>query len=137
MNTRYNWLPEVFNDFFNYNYPTRSANATTPAVNVTENNEGYTMQVAAPGMTKDDFHVSLDAEGNLMVKMDKQAEEKEQNSHYVRREWSFSKWEQTYTLPEDVDKDKIEAHVADGVLTIKLPKVGKDESQVSRSIQIA
>lgn len=136
MNTRYNWLPEVFNDFFDIDVPTRRANTTTPAVNVTESDKGYTMKVAGPGLTKDDFRVSLNGDGNLTVKMDKQTDDKEQGSRYVRREWSFTKCEQTYSLPDDVDKDNIKAHVADGVLTIELPKIGKNEAQVSRSIQI-
>ncbi len=138
MNTRMNWLPEVFNDFFNIDMPVHYATskAASPSVNVLERVYGYEMQVAAPGLTKDDFSVSLNADGNLTLKMGKQSEKQEDNAHYVRREWSYAKFEQTYTLPDDVDKDKIEAHVADGVLTIVLPKVGKQETQVSRSIEI-
>lgn len=138
MNTRMNWLPEVFNDFFNIDMPVHYATskAASPSVNVLERADGYEMQVAAPGLTKDDFSVSLNADGNLTLKMGKQSEKQEDNAHYVRREWSYAKFEQTYTLPDDVDKDKIEAHVADGVLTIVLPKVGKQETQVSRSIEI-
>ena len=138
MNTRMNWLPEVFNDFFNIDRPVHYATskAASPSVNVLERVDGYEMQVAAPGLTKDDFSVSLNADGNLTLKMGKQSEKQEDNVHYVRREWSYAKFEQTYTLPDDVDKDKIEAHVADGVLTIVLPKVGKQETQVSRSIEI-
>lgn len=138
MNTRMNWLPEVFNDFFNIDMPVHYATskAASPSVNVLERVDGYEMQVAAPGLTKDDFSVSLNADGNLTLKMGKQSEKQEDNVHYVRREWSYAKFEQTYTLPDDVDKDKIEAHVADGVLTIVLPKIGKQEAQVSRSIEI-
>lgn len=138
MNTRMNWLPEVFNDFFNIDMPVHYATskAASPSVNVLERADGYEMQVAAPGLTKDDFSVSLNADGNLTLKMGKQSEKQEDNVHYVRREWSYAKFEQTYTLPDDVDKDKIEAHVADGVLTIVLPKIGKQEAQVSRSIEI-
>ena len=133
-----NWLPEVFNDFFNIDMPVHYATskAASPSVNVLERADGYEMQVAAPGLTKDDFSVSLNADGNLTLKMGKQSEKQEDNVHYVRREWSYAKFEQTYTLPDDVDKDKIEAHVADGVLTIVLPKIGKQEAQVSRSIEI-
>lgn len=136
MNTRYNWLPEVFNDFFNTDFPTRSNNTTAPAVNVLENENAYTLKVAAPGLTKDDFHVSLDEDGNLSIKMEKHADEKEQKGHYVRREWDYSKYEQAFTLPDDVDKEKIQARVADGVLTVELPKLGKPETKVSRRIEI-
>lgn len=138
MNTRMNWLPEVFNDFFNIDMPVQYAasKAASPSVNVLEHADGYEMQVAAPGLTKGDFSVSLNADGNLTLKMGKQSEKQDNNAHYVRREWSYAKFEQTYTLPDDVDKDKIEAHVADGVLTIVLPKIGKQEAQVSRNIEI-
>lgn len=136
MNTHYDWLPEVFNDFFNSELPKHAHNTTAPAVNVLESDSAYTMKVAAPGLTKDDFHVSLDDEGNLSIKMEKRADQQEQNGHYVRREWDFSKYEQAYTLPDDVDKEKIQARVADGVLTVELPKLGKQEAKVSRSIEI-
>lgn len=136
MYTRYNWLPEVFNDFFNTDYPTRTGNTTSPAVNVLESEDGYTLKIAAPGLTKDDFHVSLNEDGNLSIKMEKHADEQERKGHYVRREWDFAKYEQAYTLPDDVDKEKIQARVADGVLTVELPKVGKEEAKVSRRIEI-
>lgn len=138
MNTRYNnWLPEVFNDFFNTEFPTVHHASTAPAVNVIERDKEYTVMVAAPGLTKEDFNVSLDADGNLSVKMEKHNNEKEENGRYVRREWDFSKYEQAFTLPEDVDKENIKAHVADGVLTVDLPKINKEENKVSRSIEIA
>lgn len=135
MNTRYNWIPEVFNDFFNTEYPTHRS-ATAPAVNVIETEKGYTVKIAAPGLTKDDFHVSLTSEGNLSVKMEKHTDSNEQNGRYLRREWDFAKYEQAFTLPDDVDREKIQARVADGVLTVELPKIGKEEAKVSRSIEI-
>lgn len=137
MNTRYNWLPEVFNDFFNTDLPARHRGTTAPAVNVLENENGYTVKVAAPGLTKDDFSVSLDADGNLSVKMEKHTDENEKEGRYVRREWDYSKYEQAFTLPDDVDKEQISASVADGVLTVQLPKIGKPETKVSRNIEIA
>ncbi len=136
MNARYNWLPEVFNDFFDNEFPARYNNTTAPAVNVLAGENGYTLKIAAPGLTKDDFHVSLDEDGNLAVKMEKHVDEKELNGHYLRREWDYSKYEQTFTLPDDVDKEKIEARVADGVLTLELPKLGKQEAKVSRRIEV-
>ena len=138
MNTRMNWLPEVFNDFFNIDMPVHYATskAASPSVNVLERVDGYEMQVAAPGLTKDDFSVSLKADGNLTLKMGKQSEKQEDNAHYVRREWSYAKFEQTYTLPDDVDKDKIEAHVADGVLTIDLPKKMKSEEEKAKECKV-
>ena len=134
---RNSWLPEVFNDLFNaVNMP--KANATAPAINVLESETGYKVEVAAPGMTKDDFDVNINAEGDLTIKMENrhEANEEDKKAHYLRREFSYTKFEQTLVLPDDVDKEKIGAKVADGVLTITLPKIVKDEVKVARQINI-
>ena len=67
------WLPDIFNDFFNTNWMEK-ANATAPAINVIENEKSYDVELAAPGLTKDDFKVSLDHEGNLSINMEKKVE---------------------------------------------------------------
>ena len=72
MYTRNNWLPEVFNDFFNNSDMNRTS-ATAPAINVLENEHSYTVELAAPGLTKDDFDVNINAEVELTIRMDKQA----------------------------------------------------------------
>ena len=133
---RNNWLPEVFNDFFN-NENMPKANATAPAINVLESNDEYTVELAAPGLQKEDFDVNINADGDLTIKMEKKDEnENDKNAHYLRREFSYSKYEQTLILPDDVDRDKIGARVSNGVLTVTLPKIGKQEQKVSRSIEI-
>ncbi len=131
------WLPDIFNDFFNTEWMEK-ANATAPAINVVEHDNGYAVEVAAPGMTKDDFNVHLDEDGNISITMEKKSENKEENKkngHYLRREFSYSKFQQTMVLPDNVDKEKISASVKDGVLTIDLPKLPKEEP-VKRSKQI-
>ena len=131
------WLPDIFNDFFNTEWMEK-ANATAPAINVVEHDNGYAVEVAAPGMTKDDFNVHLDEDGNISITMEKKSENKEENKkngHYLRREFSYSKFQQTMVLPDNVDKEKISASVKDGVLTIDLPKWPKEEP-VKRSKQI-
>ena len=130
------WLPDIFNDFFNTEWMEK-ANATAPAINVVEHDNGYAVEVAAPGMTKDDFNVHLDEDGNISITMEKKSENKEENKkngHYLRREFSYSKFQQTMVLPDNVDKEKISASVKDGVLTIDLPKLPKEEP-VKRSKQ--
>lgn len=131
-------MPEVFNDFFDTDYMPK-ANATAPAINVKETEKDYTVEVAAPGMKKDDFNVHVDDEGNLHIKMESKDEKKDDNKkeHYLRREFSYSKYEQTLVLPDDVDKDKIAAKVNDGVLTVELPKIVKAEEKTARKIDIA
>ncbi len=134
---RNSWLPEVFNDFFNtVNLP--KANATAPAINVLESEDKYQVEVAAPGMTKEDFDVNINDEGDLTIKMENKHETTDENkkAHYLRREFSYSKYEQTLILPDDVDKDNIAARVADGVLTIDLPKIVQKQVKVARQISV-
>ena len=134
---RNSWLPEVFDDFLNSNLMPR-ANATAPAINVLENDKQYTVELAAPGLKKDDFSVNVNEDGNLSIKMEQKSESTDQNgkAHYLRREFSYSKYEQTLLLPEDVNREAIAARVNDGVLTVDLPKVQKEEQKQFRSIQI-
>lgn len=123
------WLPSIFNDFFDNEWMEK-ANATAPAINVIENEKAYKVELAAPGMTKDDFDVHIDEENNLVISMEKKNEKKddEKNGRYLRREFSYSKFQQTMILPDDVDKEKISAAVNNGVLDIELPKLVKEET---------
>lgn len=132
-----NWIPSVFSDFFDTDFMPR-LNATAPAINVVENDKEYKVEVAAPGMRKEDFQIHINNEGNLSIKMEskKEDEQKENKGRYLRREFSYSKFEQTLVLPEDIDKDKISAKVTDGVLRILLPKNEVKVSNPSRQIAI-
>lgn len=120
------WLPSIFSDFFDNDWVLK-ANATTPAVNVIENETDYKVEVAAPGMTKEDFCVHLADENQLVISMEKKNEAKNDGGKYLRREFSYSKFQQTLVLPDDVDKEHINASVNDGVLTIDLPKKTQEE----------
>lgn len=134
---RNTWMPDVFNDFFDNDFMTR-ANATAPAINVKESDTAYTVELAAPGLKKEDFNVNIDHDGNLHIRMESKAEKKDEDkkSHYLRREFSYSKFEQTLLLPDDVDKDGIEAKVNDGVLTVNLPKTEKKEDKTLKQIEV-
>lgn len=123
-----NWLPSIFNDFFDNEWMVK-ANATAPAINVIETEKAYKVELAAPGMTKEDFNVRIDEENNLVISMEKKTENKEEkkDGRYLRREFSYSKFQQTMILPENVDKDHISAQVENGVLNIELPKLSEEE----------
>ncbi len=131
------WLPEVFNDFFNTDFMPK-ANATAPAINVMESDKGYTVELAAPGMTKEDFNVHINDEGNLIIKMESKQDKKEEDKsvRYLRREFSYTRYEQTLILPDDVEKEGISAKVENGVLTVQLPKLVQQQVKVSRQVNI-
>ena len=132
-----NWIPAVFNDFFDTDYMPR-ANCTAPAINVKETDKAYVVELAAPGMKKEDFNVHVNDEGNLIVKMEKKEEKKDEDksARYLRREFSYSKFEQTLLLPDDVKREDIKAKVEHGVLTVELPKVVEEKVKLSRQIEI-
>ena len=115
------------------------ANATAPAINVFETEKEYKVELAAPGMTKEDFNVHIDEENNLVISMEKKTENKEESNkdekkegRYLRREFSYSKFQQTMILPDDVDKEKISAQVENGVLNINLPKFTEQEKEKTK-----
>ena len=119
-----NWLPEIFNDFFANDWMNRTS-ATAPAINVIEDEKDYKVEVAAPGMKKEDFNVNVTDDNYLVLTMEKKNETKDEDKKrkYLRREFSYHKFEQSLALPEDVNKDEIKASVTDGILTIEIPKV--------------
>lgn len=138
MNSK-SWFPTMFDEFFNNEWMPR-LQSTAPAVNVKETGSEYTMEFAVPGIKKEFCRVNLNDEGNLEVtienKMEHKAEDKKE--HYLRREFNYSNYQQTYVLPEDVEKEQIAAKVDNGVLTITMPKQHKDEHrQAQRKIEIA
>ena len=131
------WFPTVFDDFFNNGFMPR-ANSTAPAVNVKETDKEYTMELAAPGIKKEYCRVGINDEGFLTVAIENKQEHKheDKNHHYLRREFSYSNYEQNYTLPDDVEKDNISAKVENGILTITMPKTAQKE-KVTKSIEIS
>lgn len=135
-----NWLSNWFDDnFFDTEWMPRF-NATAPAVNVKENEKEYTMEIAAPGLKKEYVRMDVDKDGNLNVAIENKMEHKDENKkeHYLRREFSYSNYQQSYVLPENADKDKISAKVNDGILEIRIPKLTKKEEDKNvQKIEVA
>ena len=132
-------MPDIFNDFFDNSWMEK-ANYTAPAINVIETEKEYEVELAAPGLTKEDFQVHVDEDNNLVINMEKKAENNEKKHHgrYLRREFSYEKFQQTLLLPDDVDAARIEAKVEKGVLNVHLPKkepVNKAEAVKQIEIQ--
>jgi HSP20 family protein len=132
------WLPLMFNDLFDNNCIEKSA-AAAPAINVKENKTGFEIEVAAPGMAKEDFVIRIDEDNDLVIAMEKKSETVEENeSRYLRREFGYSKFEQTMVLPENADKEAVSAKMENGVLQITIPKLSEQELKKSqRLIEIA
>lgn len=134
-----NWLPNFFNDFFDNDWMVK-ANATAPAINVIENDKDYRVEVAAPGMTKEDFDIHLGEGNEFVIAMEKKNESGEKDKEgkkYLRREFSYTKFQQAFDLPDNVDVEKINASMNNGVLTIELPKVATEEkTKACRAIEI-
>ena len=107
-----NWLPSMFNHFFSEEWPlVRNTNNAAPAINVLEDDNSYHVEIAAPGMTKNDFSIHVNDQDELVI------------CKYLRHEFSYSRFEQSLLLPDNVNKDEISAKVADGILRIELPKL--------------
>ena len=130
------WLPSVFNDFFGNEWIENSVKSS-PAINIQQNDEGFIVEVAAPGMTKEDCVVRLDENKNLVISFEKKSENEEvKKGAYLRREFSYSQFQRTMLLPDDVDEDKITASVKDGVLTIEIPTIKEKTSLKEKLIEI-
>ena len=134
-------LTDFFNDFFD-NRSMEKIGITSPAINVKENDMGYKIEVAAPGMCKDDFKIHLNKEGNLVIDMEKtdcgcknkEKDGEKKECKYLRKEFSYSKFSQTLLLPENADKDAIEAHVNNGILYVKIPKTTKEKVEEGKKV---
>ena len=134
-----NWMPGFLNDFFYDTPASREVHTTCPAINVSEDKKGYKLDLAVPGTTKQDYNIQITEDGNLMVsleKKNKQEEKSEDGKRYLRREFSYQKFSQALTLPDDVERSGITATVTDGVLTISLPKKEQEALPAGRMIEI-
>ena len=129
-----NFMPDFFNDFFG----SMSLDGTTgkaPAINVIEDEQKYRLELAAPGMTKEDFKVHINRDGNLVIELEKKCDcQEEKKGKYIRREFSCSKFHQTLILPDNVEKDGIKATVENGVLEIELPKMQKAKAEEDKRV---
>jgi HSP20 family protein len=97
-----------------------------PAVNITENKDNYHVSLAAPGLKKDDFNIAVD--GNMLtISSEKEDNKEETDKKFTRKEYSYSSFSRSFTLPEEINKENIEATYVDGVLNISLPR--KEEAK--------
>ena len=120
--------PSIFEEFFNNNFPPRffdgdnwSTNSKVPAVNVEEDEKEYRIEVAAPGLEKEDLKVSVN-DGVLTISSEKKVEKEDKKDSYIRREFGYTSFCRSFTLTDEVDPDKISAKHKNGVLHVNIPK---------------
>lgn len=134
-----NWLPSIFNEFFGNEWMERSR-TSMPAVNIMETEGGFRVEVAAPGLTRDDFRVDVTPDNELVISVEKKTEDKEEGEEkgtYLRREFSYTQFQQSLLLPDNVEKENITAKVEHGVMTIEIPKMKEDEKEAeARHIEV-
>ena len=143
-NSNYPSFPSLFDRFFEGDWMDWSSSnfagnrSTLPAVNVRENDDAYLIEVAAPGMKKDDFKINYD-NGRLTISSEKQEEMKEgEDERYTRREFCYQSFQRTFTFPVSVvESGKIGANYSDGILQITLPKRDELKPKPSREIKIS
>lgn len=149
---KYNRMPSLFGDFFYDQWPEfMQRRSTAPQINVIETDKKFKIEVAAPGMSKDDLKIELNGDNQLIVSLDKETTrddngkeccgdkdcEPGEKHHYLRREFSYTSFRQVFNLPDNVDKEHIVAKMKHGVLCIRLPKrEGGDKPSQVKMISI-
>ena len=141
-------LPTVFSDFFDTDFNDTGIRRFVPAVNIMENNDEFKIELAAPGLKKNDFKIEVD-NGVLTISSEKRTEHEEKSggngngnknnenaSRYTKREFSYTSFRRTFSLPETVNSDNIDANYTDGVLTLTLPKKEEAKPKPARQIEI-
>lgn len=134
-------LPSMMDDFFKpwnewFNGGNWMKEITVPAINITEDKDKYMVSVAAPGMKKEDFNIDID--GNIMsISSRKEESKEEKDARYTRKEYNYSSFSRSFSLPEEINQASIEAKYEDGILKLMLPK--KEEvrkQQLSKQIPV-
>lgn len=132
-----NWLPTMLNDLFNSDWMPR-VETTTPSVNVLEDENEFKVEFAVPGMSKEDFKVQVNDNNTMVVSVEKSAKNEDKDGKkYLRRDFSYTNFTQTFTLPDNIDKKSIVAKVDNGMLIVDLPKMKEEQKKEScRFIEI-
>jgi HSP20 family protein len=125
-------------DFMNagLDFPSMKLGVTVPSVNVSETAKEYTLELAAPGLTRKDFNLEVENH-SLCISAEKEEEKKEKEGDYTRREYSFNSFSRTFTLPENVKENEIDAKYENGVLKVVVPKMKETAVKATRKITVS
>ena len=128
------YMPNIFDDDF---LPTLTSRASTmPAVNIREDEKNYPLELAVPGIDKKDLKIDIN-EDVLTISSETKNETEESNDGYKRKEFSYSSFCRSFYIPENADRDNIEANYKDGVLLIGLPKQEEEKNKITRQVKIS
>lgn len=133
-------LPGLFDEFFSGNllpnYIEEGAWKSTPAVNVYETNDKFDIEIAAPGLEKEDFKIDLKDDYLMVYSEKKDEKEEKERGKVVRTEFRYSSFQRSFALPKDIDASAINATHKNGILFIELPKRVEQKDSASRKIEI-
>ena len=141
ISTNYPSISNLFDDFLNTesgNWRRRnysSTDTTLPKVNIMENDNGFVVEIAAPGMKKEDFNILLDKD--ILTISSEKNEEKKDDSIYLRKEFDYQSFQREFTLPDTADGDKIKGAYSNGILTITIPKKEEAKPKPAKTISIS
>lgn len=127
MNRNQGFVPSIINELMGLTNYVAEDRSSMPKMNVSENEKEYVLELCVPGLSRENFSLSVDSENNLVVEAMKQQEEAETNRRYLRREFGKVQFKQTMSLPDNVKKEAITASVENGILVVTLPKFSEDE----------
>ncbi len=133
-------MPSIVDEFFGRDllsdfFDEVQTGVSVPAVNIKEDRDDFIIEVAAPGLTKKDFNINVE-DNVLIITSEKEYQDENKDEKYMRREFGYSSFRRTFSLPEGVDADKIKASHKDGVLTISLPKKEEAKARAPKQIKI-
>jgi HSP20 family protein len=131
------WIDDIFNNNFGNEFVSNfNTGITLPAVNVLDNDEDYIVEMAVPGLKKSDFDLSLDNQ-LLSISAEINVESEDANANYTRREFGYSSFKRTFSLPETVETEKIKAKYEEGLLKVLLPKRDEAKKKPLKQIKIS
>jgi HSP20 family protein len=128
------YMSNLFDDDFFPVFQNRTS--SMPAVNIREDDNKYSLELAVPGMDKKDLKININ-EDVLTISSESKNETEENRDGYRRKEFSFTSFCRSFIIPDNVNKDKIEAGYKDGILNVSLPKQDEEKSKISKQINIS
>lgn len=135
-------LPSLMSDFFDYDkffgnrWFERETNNSLPAVNIKENSKEFEIEFAAPGFNKNDFKINIEA-NVLTISAEKKEEKNEETSRFTRKEFTYNRFSRSFTLPQTVNVENIDAKYTDGILKLQIPKKEEAKKELKKEIKIS